>query len=79
MVLSDADMEFKFPLPVFRKLQESLENPHFGYPNIKQSQLRALSDWVHNRYENSAAIHAKTTVFWNNTVTILHGVIDCLT
>lgn len=68
-------MEFKFSPQIFGKLQESLKNPHFGYPNVKQSQWKALSDWIQNRYESSAAINPNTTVLWNNTIAISHGVI----
>jgi len=45
-------MEYKFSPQILEKLQQSLQKPHFGYPNIKQSQWKALSDWIHNRYES---------------------------
>lgn len=47
---SIADMDFKVPQRLLKKLQDFCEVPHFGYCTPTKSLWTALSNWINTRY-----------------------------
>lgn len=71
IVVSYADMEFKFPHRLLEKLKTSLQVPHFGYCVATNNQWSAVRNWVSDRYCNSITVDKTTTIFWNNLVSVI--------
>ena len=79
IVVSHADMEFKFSPGIYEELKNIIGEPHFGYTYPKPEVWSAIDKWVKKRYLKDIQISTDNTILWHNMLIVYNSILHLLT